>query len=72
MTFAAVTKILKVCTAAVILKGCSSATRRKKSFCEGYRFMQLCRQGDETIYSIQWKDVVVLLQNPVINQLNIR
>ena len=44
----------------------------EKRFCEGYRFMQLCRQGDETIYSIQWKDVVVLLQNPVINQLNIR
>ena len=33
MTFAAVTKILKVCTAAVILKGCSSATRRKQ--CHG-------------------------------------
>ena len=44
----------------------------EKRFCEGYRFMQLCRQGDETIYSIQWKDVVVLLQNPVINQLSIR
>jgi transposase len=44
----------------------------EKRFCEGYRFMQLYRQGDETIYSIQWKDVVVLLQNPVINQLNIR
>ena len=33
MTFVAVTKILKVCTAAVILKGCSSATRRKQ--CHG-------------------------------------
>ena len=33
MTFAAVTKILKVCTAAVILKGCSSATRQKQ--CHG-------------------------------------
>ena len=44
----------------------------EKRFCKGYRFMQVCRQGEEQIYSIQWKDVVVLLQNPVINQLNIR
>lgn len=44
----------------------------EKRFCAGYRFMQVCRQGDKQIYSIQWKDVVVLLQNPVINQLNIR
>lgn len=34
--------------------------------------MQVCRQGDEPLYSIQWKDVVLLLQNPVINRLNIR
>ena len=32
----------------------------EKRFCAGYRFMRLCGQGDETIYSIQWKDVVVL------------
>lgn len=44
----------------------------EKRFSSGYKFMQVCRQGEETVYSIQWKDVVVLLQNPVINSLNIR
>ena len=44
----------------------------EKRFSSGYKFMQVCRQGEETVYSIQWKDVVVLLQNPVINQLNIK
>ena len=42
MTFAAVTKILKVCTAAVILKGCSSATRRKQ--CHGRVWYKDIRQ----------------------------
>ena len=44
----------------------------EKRFSSGYKFMQVYRQGEETVYSIQWKDVVVLLQNPVINQLNIK
>ena len=44
----------------------------EKRFNSGYKFMQVCRQGDEPLYSIQWKDVVLLLQNPVINRLNIR
>lgn len=44
----------------------------EKRFAPGYKFMQVCRQGEETVYSIQWRDVVVLLQNPVINSLNIR
>lgn len=44
----------------------------EKRFSSGYKFMQVCRQGEETVYNIQWKDVVVLLQNPVISQLDIR
>ena len=44
----------------------------EKRFAAGYRFMQVCRQGEETVYSIQWKDVVVLLQSPVVNSLNIK
>ena len=44
----------------------------EKRFNSGYKFMQVCRQGDEALYSIQWKDVVLLLQNPVNNRLNIK
>lgn len=44
----------------------------EKRFNSGYKFMQVCRQGDEALYSIQWKDVVLLLQNPVVNRLNIK
>lgn len=34
--------------------------------------MKVSREGDEEVYSIKWKDVVVLLQSPVINSLNIK
>jgi len=44
----------------------------EKRFSSGYKFMQVCRQGEGSVYSIQWKDVVVLLHHPVINQLDIR
>lgn len=44
----------------------------EKRFASGYKFMQVCRQGEETVYRIQWKDVVLLLQNPVISALNIK
>lgn len=44
----------------------------EKRFSSGYKFMQVCRQGEEAVYSIQWKDVVVLLQSPVVNSLNIK
>lgn len=30
----------------------------EKRFASSYKFMQVCRQGEETVYSIQWKDVV--------------
>lgn len=44
----------------------------EKRFTSGYKFMSIRHEGDGDIYSIQWKDVVLLLQNPVINYLNIR
>lgn len=44
----------------------------EKRFAPDYKFMQVCRQGEEPVYSIQWKDVVLLLQNPVINSLNVK
>ena len=45
---------------------CRSFSLYEKRFASGYKFMQV------SVYSIQWKDVVVLLQHPVINSLNIR
>lgn len=44
----------------------------EKRFNAGYKFMHVCRQGDEPLYNIRWKDVVLLLQNPVVNTLNVR
>jgi transposase len=44
----------------------------EKRFTSGYKFMKVSREGDEEVYSIKWKDVVVLLQSPVINSLNIK
>ena len=44
----------------------------EKRFSPGYRFMRVCKDGEETVYSIQWKDVVVLLQHPVISSLIIK
>lgn len=44
----------------------------EKRFSPGYKFMQVSKQGGESVYIIQWKDVVVLLQSPVINSLNVK
>lgn len=44
----------------------------EKKFIPGYQFMRVIRKGDETIYRIDWRDVVLLLENPIIKTLNIR
>ncbi len=44
----------------------------EKKFIPGYQFMKVIRKGDETIYRIDWRDVVLLLENPIIKSLNIR
>lgn len=49
-----------------------SATLLEKRFSAGYRFMKVTKEGDETFFSIDWKDVVMLLENAVINKLIIK
>lgn len=49
-----------------------SSSLFERRFSPGYRFMRVIRDGEDTIYSISWKDVVLLLQNPVINNLIIK
>lgn len=44
----------------------------EKRFAAGYRFMKVVHEGDDFIYSIDWKDVVLLLESPVVKKLNIR
>lgn len=49
-----------------------SSSLSEKRFSVGYRFMKVEKKGDETIYSIDWKDVVLLLENAVKNKLEIK
>ena len=40
----------------------------EKSFIKGYRFMRIERKGDVTVYKIDWKDLVTILETPVITR----
>lgn len=46
----------------------------EKKFVAGYQFMRIIKddEGNEVAYRIAWKDVVLLLENPVIKSLKIR
>ena len=44
----------------------------EKRFVSGYQFMKVDREGNERVYRIDWKDVVLLLENPIVKILNIR
>lgn len=44
----------------------------EKKFSPGYQFMKVTKNGDDSVYRIDWKDVVLILENPVVRQLNIR
>ena len=43
----------------------------EKKFRADYQFMKVVRAGDEEVYRINWKDVVLLLENPVVKSLKI-
>lgn len=49
-----------------------SAALYEKRFAANYRFMKVEKAGEETFYSIEWKDVVMLLENAVVNKLIIK
>lgn len=44
----------------------------EKKFVVGHQFMKVGRNGDETIYKINWRDVVLLFENPIAKTLNIK
>ena len=44
----------------------------EKKFVAGHQFMKVEREGNEKVYRIDWKDVVLLLENPIIKSLKIR
>lgn len=49
-----------------------SSSLYEKRFSPGHRFMKVEKKGDDTMYSIEWRDVVMLLENAVTNKLIIR
>ena len=44
----------------------------EKKFVAGYQFMKVEREGGERVYRIDWKDVVLLLESPIVKTLKIR
>lgn len=44
----------------------------EKKFVSGYQFMKVEREGNERVYRIDWKDVVLLLESPIFKTLKIR
>ena len=44
----------------------------EKKFVAGHQFMKVEREGGEKVYRIEWKDVVLLLENPIVKTLKIR
>ena len=44
----------------------------EKRFRPGYKFMQVTYNGGESVYSIHWQDVILLLESPVIKKLIIK
>jgi len=43
----------------------------EKKFVAGYQFMKVERNGADTVYRIAWKDVVLILENPIVKTLKI-
>ena len=44
----------------------------EKKFVSSYQFMKVERNGGETVYRIDWRDVVLLLENPIVKTLKVR
>ena len=43
----------------------------EKSFIKGYKFMKIERKDDVTVYKIDWKDLVTILETPAITSIRI-
>ena len=44
----------------------------EKKFVAGHQFMKVVKENGENVYRIDWKDVVLLLENPIVKSLKIR
>ena len=44
----------------------------EKKFVSGYQFMKVTRNGEEKAYRIDWNDVVLLLESPIVKELKIK
>lgn len=44
----------------------------EKKFVSGHQFMRVEREGNENVYRIDWKDVVLLLENPIVKTLKVK
>ena len=44
----------------------------EKKFMSGHQFMKVEREGSGRVYRIDWRDVVLLLENPVVKTLRIK
>lgn len=44
----------------------------EKKFSAGYQFMKVERNVSGAVYRIDWKDMVLILENPIVRILNIR
>lgn len=44
----------------------------EKKFVAGHQFMRVEREGNENVYRIDWKDVVLLLENPIVKTLKVK
>lgn len=44
----------------------------EKRFRPGYSFMKVSCLGDEELYSIDWRDIVLLLGSPTVKELKVR
>lgn len=43
----------------------------EKFFIRGYRFMKIERKYDAIVYNIDWKDLVTILETPVITSISV-
>ncbi len=44
----------------------------EKKFVSGYQFMKVEWNGEERVYRVDWRDVVLLLEIPIVKTLKIR
>lgn len=43
----------------------------EKSYVNGYSFMKVRFEGDKPLYQVNWKDLVAILETPVVREISI-